>query len=74
MPYGHGRLAVFGEAAIFTAQIEDTNGNRIGFTVPGAEGNKQFVLNVAHWLAGLVGPSLYTCHRPAARRHRAANA
>jgi len=56
MPYGRGRLAVFGEAAMFTAQVEDTNGNRIGFTVPGAEGNKQFVLNVAHWLAGLLGP------------------
>lgn len=56
MRYGQGRLAVFGEAAMFTAQIEDTNGNRIGFTVPGAEGNKQFVLNIAHWLAGLLGP------------------
>jgi hypothetical protein len=56
MPYGHGRIAVFGEAAMFTAQIEDTNGNRIGFTVPGAEDNKQFVLNVTRWLAGLLGP------------------
>lgn len=56
MPYGHGRLAVFGEAAMFTAQVEDSNGNRIGFTVPGAEDNKQFVLNIARWLAGLLGP------------------
>ncbi len=56
MAHGHGRLAVFGEAAMFTAQIEDTNGNRIGFTVPGAEDNKQFVLNISHWLAGLLGP------------------
>lgn len=56
MPYGRGRLAVFGEAAMFTAQIEDSTGARIGFTAPGAEGNKQFVLNVAHWLAGLLGP------------------
>lgn len=57
MPYGRGRIAVFAEAAMFTAQIEDTNpGARIGFTAPGAEQNKQFVLNVAHWLAGLLGP------------------
>ncbi len=56
MAHGRGRLAVFGEAAMFSAQVEDSNGNRIGFTVPGAEGNKQFALNVAHWLAGLLGP------------------
>ena len=57
MQYGKGRIAVFGEAAMFTAQIEDTNpAARIGFTAPGAEQNKQFVLNVAHWLAGLLGP------------------
>ncbi|MGE4063401.1 MAG: hypothetical protein AB7E79_08535 [Rhodospirillaceae bacterium] len=54
---GRGRLAVFGEAGMFTAQVDDADPNvRLGFTVPGAEHNKQFVLNISHWLAGLLGP------------------
>ncbi len=55
--HGKGRLAVFGEAAMFTAQVEETDPKlRTGFSAPGADQNKQFVLNVTHWLAGLLGP------------------
>ena len=54
---GKGRVAVFGEAAMFTAQIDDADPKfKTGFTVPGAESNKQFALNVARWLAGQLGP------------------
>lgn len=54
---GKGRVAVFGEAAMFTAQIDDADPKfKTGFTVPGAESNKQFAINVARWLAGQLGP------------------
>ncbi len=50
---GQGRVAVFGEAAMFTAQIVPRNPPfRFGFSAPGAEQNKQFVLNILRWLAG----------------------
>jgi len=57
LAHGRGRVAVFSEAGMFTAQVEETNTSvRTGFHAPGAEQNKQFVLNVAHWLVGLLGP------------------
>jgi hypothetical protein len=50
---GQGRLAVFGEAAMFSAQIIPRNPPfRAGFNAAGAEQNKQFVLNVLRWLGG----------------------
>jgi hypothetical protein len=54
---GKGRVAVFGEAAMFTAQTDDADPKiKTGFSAPGAESNKQFALNVARWLAGELGP------------------
>ena len=50
---GSGRIAVFGEAAMFSAQIKD-DGRLMGMNAPGAEQNFQFVLNVMHWLSGLL--------------------
>ncbi len=47
---GKGRIAVFGEAAMFTAQKTGTG--TFGLTSPGAEQNQQFLLNIMHWLAG----------------------
>ena len=50
---GQGRVAVFGEAAMFSAQIVPRNPPfRAGFNAPGAEQNKQFILNVLRWLGG----------------------
>jgi hypothetical protein len=54
---GKGRIAVFGEAAMFSAQtIRAPNRPffRFGFNAPGAKQNKQFILNVVHWLAGVL--------------------
>jgi len=56
MPFGKGRIAVFGEAAMFSAQvIASVNPPfRFGFGAEGAEQNKPFILNLMHWLAGLL--------------------
>ena len=54
MPYKKGRLAVFGEAAMFTAQIAGPRKTKVGFNAPEAPHNAQFVLNVVHWLDGLI--------------------
>jgi hypothetical protein len=52
---GRGRMAVFGEAAMFSAQTitaPDRSFFRFGFNGPKAKQNKQFVLNLVHWLSG----------------------
>jgi hypothetical protein len=48
---GAGRVAVFGEAAMFTAQLAGPDRTPFGLGAPGAEGNKALVLNVVRWLA-----------------------
>lgn len=48
MTFGKGRLVVFGEAAMLTAQ----NVN-FGMNYPGTD-NRQLVLNLMHWLSGLI--------------------
>lgn len=53
--YGKGRIAVYGEAAMMSAQIS-SDGHKMGFNSPQASENKQFVLNTLHWLAGLLPP------------------
>lgn len=46
---GKGMVACFTEAAMFTAQL--VNGNtQVGFTAPAAPQNKQFILNLVHYL------------------------
>ncbi len=54
--HGEGRVAVFGEAAMFSAQEYTRDGElrQMGMNAPGAEGNVQFALNLLHWLAGLL--------------------
>jgi len=54
MTVGRGRVAVFGEAAMFTAQLAGPRANRIGFNAPDAPLNKQFLVNLARWLAGVL--------------------
>jgi hypothetical protein len=48
LPFGKGRVFVSAEAAMFTAQ--ETN---FGLNYPGTD-EKQYVLNVMHWLTGLL--------------------
>ena len=49
---GKGRVAVFGEAAMFSAQVTGPERMPMGMNAPYAAGNAQFVLNTLHWLAG----------------------
>jgi Ca2+-binding RTX toxin-like protein len=57
MRAGQGRVAMFGEAAMFTAQkqrLQDGTWRRMGMNAPYAEQNYKFMLNVSHWLSGLL--------------------
>ena len=49
---GNGRVAVFGEAAMFSAQVTGPERLPMGMNAPYAAGNPQFVLNTLHWLVG----------------------
>jgi hypothetical protein len=49
LEFGKGRLVVFGEAAMFSAQMQG-NKTRMGMNAPDAKQNPQFLLNVIHWL------------------------
>jgi hypothetical protein len=50
MTVGKGKVAVFGEAAMFTAQKGGPGNKRFGFNAKGAEQNKEFILKVMRWL------------------------
>lgn len=52
--FGKGRVAVFGEAAMFTAQLHGPQEWPVGMNEPYAVENYQFLLNVAHWLSDLL--------------------
>jgi len=52
--FGKGRIAVFGEAAMFSAQLAGPNRFPVGMNDPNAPQNAQFILNVAHWLSGIL--------------------
>jgi hypothetical protein len=49
-----GRVAFFGDPALFTAQIAGPDRRLVGMNARGAEQNFQFVLNVMHWLSGVI--------------------
>ena len=49
---GRGRVALFGEAAMFSAQVTGPDRRPMGMNAPGAEQNARFARNVLHWLAG----------------------
>jgi len=52
LQHGAGRLAVFGEAAMFTAQVFDQGRVLAGMNAPEAEGNLALLRRVMAWLAG----------------------
>lgn len=54
MPFGSGRAAFFGEAAMFSAQLGGRERAPMGMNAPMAEQNFQFVLNLMHWLTGIL--------------------
>ena len=54
LQFGKGRVAVFGEAAMFSAQVAGPNREPMGMNDPSAPQNPRFLLNVMHWLSGLL--------------------
>tara|TARA_R110002020_G_scaffold473220_1_gene702225 strand:- start:197 stop:1108 length:912 start_codon:yes stop_codon:yes gene_type:complete len=50
MDYGKGKIVVFGEAAMFTAQRQGKN--EVGMNQKSASQNLQLLLNLIHWLDG----------------------
>ena len=54
LSHGRGRVAMFGEAAMFSAQVTGSSRRPMGMNAPRAGDNPRFLLNVMHWLAGLL--------------------
>ena len=50
--FGAGRVAVFGEAAMFSAQVTGANRAPMGMNAPIGKQNVQFLLNLIRWLTG----------------------
>jgi hypothetical protein len=55
MKVGNGRVAVFGEAAMFSAQLAGPGQQKMGMNAPEAKQNHQLLLNVMHWLTRAKG-------------------
>lgn len=53
LKFGKGRVLIQAEAAMLSAQITGQNKQKMGMNVPGND-NKQYALNVMHWLSGLL--------------------
>ncbi|HXL81298.1 MAG TPA: hypothetical protein VN951_10515 [Pyrinomonadaceae bacterium] len=51
--FGKGRVVMLGEAAMLSAQIFGPKNLPMGMNVPGND-NRQFALNIMHWLSGLL--------------------
>jgi hypothetical protein len=49
-----GRAAFFADPALFSAQIAGSDRRLVGMNARGSEQNFQFVLNVMHWLSGVI--------------------
>lgn len=50
--HGNGKIVVFGEAAMFTAQIAGPKKRKVGMNSNVAPENYQLLLNIIHWLDG----------------------
>ncbi|WP_282124324.1 DUF4350 domain-containing protein [Algibacter mikhailovii] len=51
--YGKGKIVVFGEAAMFSAQLAGTKKIKMGMNNEIAPENYQLLLNIMHWLDGV---------------------
>jgi len=52
--YGKGKIVVFGEAAMFTAQLAGPKKKKMGMNNEAAPENYQLLLNIIHWLDGKI--------------------
>ena len=53
LKFGKGRVVVQGEAAMLSAQVSGAEKRTMGMNVPGND-DRQYVLNVMHWLSGVL--------------------
>ena len=53
LKFGKGRVLVQGEAAMLSAQVSGAEKRMMGMNVPGND-DRQYVLNVMHWLSGVL--------------------
>ncbi|HLM24530.1 MAG TPA: hypothetical protein VK274_05695, partial [Pyrinomonadaceae bacterium] len=53
LKFGKGRVLVQGEAAMLSAQVSGPENRRMGMNVPGND-DKQYALNLMHWLSGIL--------------------
>jgi hypothetical protein len=68
LTHGRGRVVVFGEAAMLTAQLAGPQLMPVGMNAPVAAQHPRLVLNTVRWLAGVTGTP--DAHPPARRRGR----
>ncbi|MFV1885281.1 MAG: DUF4350 domain-containing protein [Balneola sp.] len=52
--HGKGRVVVFGEAAMFSAQLAGAQQRKMGMNNEVAPQNYQLLLNIIHWLDGII--------------------
>ena len=52
--YGKGKVVAFGEAAMFTAQLAGPQKQKAGMNNGIAPENFQLLLNIIHWLDGII--------------------
>ena len=52
--FGQGRVVVFGEASLFSAQLQGPEQRKMGMNREDAKDNYKLLLNVIHWLDGLL--------------------
>ncbi|HOZ40746.1 MAG TPA: DUF4350 domain-containing protein [Flavobacteriales bacterium] len=52
LEFGKGRVVVFGEAAMFSAQLAGPHAKPVGLNQPGMRGNIQLLRNIMSWLSG----------------------
>jgi hypothetical protein len=57
LAHGRGRVVVFGEAAMLTAQLAGPQRVPVGMNAPEAAQHPRLVLNTVRWLAGVTPPS-----------------
>ena len=52
--FGKGRVVAFGEAAMFSAQLAGPDQRKVGMNSANAPENHRLLLNIIHWLDGLL--------------------
>jgi hypothetical protein len=52
--FGHGKIVISGEAAMFSAQLAGASRMKSGMNSDVADENFQLLLNIIHWLDGLI--------------------